>query len=134
MIKRDIATAEDIQLLVDSFYARIREDELLGHIFKDVAQVAWPIHLPRMYAFWETVLLNKAGYKGNPVLKHVGLAQMTTLTDKHFSHWVALWEATVDQLFQGDKAIVAKERALIMSKIMAYKCAQVSPDTMTARN
>ena len=40
-----------IERLVRGFYARIREDELLGPIF--AARIAdWEPHLQRMFAFW----------------------------------------------------------------------------------
>lgn len=33
--KRNIATESDIVLMVDSFYAKVNEDELLSYIFND---------------------------------------------------------------------------------------------------
>ena len=125
-VRKEIENETDIKGLVDAFYARVREDELLSPVFEKVAGIDWETHLPRMYAFWGTVLLNKAGYKGNPVLKHVNLSMKTTLSETHFSQWLRLWNETIDELFQGERAQVAKERALMMGNIMRFKCDQAN--------
>ena len=36
MMAADITSREDIQLLVESFYKRVREDEMLAPIFRDL--------------------------------------------------------------------------------------------------
>lgn len=45
----DIGILKDIELLVDSFYTKVRSDELLGPIFNGVIQNRWPEHLKKMY-------------------------------------------------------------------------------------
>lgn len=120
--KSDITGSEDIVLMVNAFYDKIRQDELLGPIFDDIAGVNWDIHLPRMYGFWEAVLLSKAGYKGNPVKKHVDLTAKVTLESRHFDRWIHLFNENVDAYFAGPGAEYAKERAGIMSQIMLHKC------------
>ena len=59
-MQHDIALPADIKLLIDTFYAKVQADEVLGHVFNDVARVDWPQHLPTMYAFWEFLLLGNA--------------------------------------------------------------------------
>ena len=54
-MKRDIQDIEDIKLLVDRFYGRVREDETLKDIFNNKIQDRWPEHLEKMYRFWQTV-------------------------------------------------------------------------------
>ena len=122
----EINTREDIQKLVNAFYARVKEDDLLAPVFNEVVGVDWATHLPRMYQFWETVLFHTAGYKGNPVLKHVQVAAKTPLQEIQFDRWVALWCDTVDGLFEGPRATAAKERAQVMAKIMFHKCSQMT--------
>ena len=80
--------------------------------------------MPIMYQFWETVLLGKGGYKGNPVLKHVELNQKERLTEPHFERWIHLWENTVDEHFQGEIALEAKKKATTMKLLMMYKIEQ----------
>ncbi len=110
--KPDIATPADVKTLVDSFYAKVREDEVIGYIFNEIAQVDWPQHLPVMYAFWDFLLLGSPdAYRGNPIHKHLELHLKHPLKAAHFDRWVALFQAAVDELFAGPVADNAKFRA-----------------------
>ena len=41
-----------IRMLVDGFYARVRQDPVLAPVFAAaIAESAWPEHLRKMYAF-----------------------------------------------------------------------------------
>jgi hemoglobin len=55
-MKKDIADRKDIEQLINSFYDKVRADELIGYIFNDVANVDWPHHMPVMYDFWEGII------------------------------------------------------------------------------
>lgn len=115
-MKPDIALSADIKLLIDTFYAQVQTDDMLGPIFNDVAQVDWPRHLPVMYAFWEFLLLGQAdGYRGNPIQKHFELNEKHQLKAEYFDRWVALFQGTVDELFAGPKAEDAKFRAFAIA-------------------
>lgn len=82
---------EDVRRLVDSFYARVREDDLLGPIFaREVGD--WSLHLPKMVDFWSTVILHSGRYSGRPIEAHLRLED---LTPAHFERWLRLWESTV---------------------------------------
>lgn len=107
----DISSRADIARLVDSFYDRIRADARLGPIFDDVAHVDWETHLPRMYTFWEAVLFGVPGFRGNPMAAHIAVDRQETLSADDFARWLALFHATVDDLFDGPVALVAKQRA-----------------------
>jgi hemoglobin len=105
----DITNASDIKTLIDQFYAKVQEDEVIGYIFNDIAQVNWLAHLPVMYAFWEFLLLDAPdGYRGNPIQKHFDLHQKHPLKAAHFDRWVLLFQSTVDELFAGPTAEAAK--------------------------
>ena len=108
----DITDRRDVACLVNVFYDRVRDDGLLGPIFDDVAHVDWATHLPRMYDFWESVLFGTATFKGTPLVVHRALAQHTPLTNEAFDRWVALFQATVDDLFSGSVANQAKDSAV----------------------
>ena len=41
---KEIISISDIKLLVDSFYDKVREDELLADIFNDIIKEKWPKH------------------------------------------------------------------------------------------
>tara|TARA_Y100000296_G_scaffold79468_1_gene103446 strand:- start:18994 stop:19494 length:501 start_codon:yes stop_codon:yes gene_type:complete len=92
------AAAEEIGIdaafidhLVEAFYAKIREDDLLGPIFADRITY-WPPHLVRMKAFWRSVLHNSGEFSGNPMLKHLAIAGLEL---RHFSHWLELFYETL---------------------------------------
>lgn len=65
--KPSALTREYIGLLVESFYARIRYDAMLGPVFNSRIK-AWPEHLERMKQFWRSVLHNSGSFSGNPML------------------------------------------------------------------
>ena len=115
----EILTINDIKLLVDTFYNRIREDELLSPIFNERIQNKWPEHLDKMYRFWQTVLLAEHTYFGSPFPPHAKLP----VGHEHFSAWLALFNKTVDELFTGDKATEAKWRADKMAEMFEAKIA-----------
>lgn len=48
----DIITIDDIKHLVNSFYDKVRQDDLLADIFNNKIEDRWPIHLEKMYRFW----------------------------------------------------------------------------------
>jgi len=120
-MKPDIENRDDIQLLVDAFYAKVRTDEIIGYLFNDVAKVNWATHLPRMYEFWENVLFQTGNFSGNPMVAHYQLHQKSPLTAGHFSQWQKLFLATVDEFFEGEKAELAKQRALSISAMIQWK-------------
>ena len=111
----DITSSEDIKQLINSFYTRVREDDVIGYIFNDIAKVDWEKHLPRMYAFWEFLLLGKESYQGNPLEPHRRLHGMVPLTAAHFDRWLLLFTSTVDELFHGLHAEEAKNRAKLIA-------------------
>lgn len=123
VVPGDIASRDDIITLVDGFYARVREDDVLGPIFNDIARVAWAAHLPKMYDFWESVLFGRGQFKGNPLAVHRALATRAPMTDAAFGRWVVLFHATVDEQFSGAMAAEAKDRAVRIAMTMQYHIA-----------
>ena len=71
--KPDIHTEQDVELMVNSFYAKVNQDPLLSYVFNDFAEVDWQSHLPKMYQFWNTLIFGEQSYKGNPFAAHVPL-------------------------------------------------------------
>lgn len=117
MAKTDIRNLEDIKILVNNFYARVREDELLGHIFEEVIGTHWDEHLDKMYRFWQSVLLGEPTYSGSPFLPHTKL----DIDERHFRRWVELFEKTVNDYFAGENATEAKKRAATTGAIFSAK-------------
>lgn len=107
----DIQTRDDIERLVTTFYQRAFADELLGRIFTEVAQMDLEAHLPTMCDFWETVLFRAGTYRGNAFRPHARINSLEPLTLTHFEQWLALWASTVNDLFDGSTADLAKQQA-----------------------
>lgn len=118
---KDLETLADIKAVIDTFYQYARQDELIGYIFEDVVQVDWEHHLPRIYAFWETVLFAGHGYSGNPVQVHRAIHQKEHLHPAHFERWLTWWQAVINEQFVGEKAELMKNRAASMAQIMLAK-------------
>src|SRR5262245_23805816 len=55
-----------IDRLLRGFYARVREDDLIGPIFVALSS-DWEPHLQRMCAFWSSVILMTGYYHGQPM-------------------------------------------------------------------
>jgi hemoglobin len=123
-MKRQIKEREDIEFLVDEFYRKVKKDKIIGHIFNDVVNFSWDIHIPIMISFWETILLDKATYKGNVMLQHIELNKKYPLTADHFEQWKKLFFETLDEFFEGEKANEAKKRVEAMASLMRYKIEQ----------
>ncbi len=120
-MKNDIAVIKDIELLVNSFYEKVKENEKLGYIFNDVAKINWDNHLPKMYSFWESLLLGGKNFSGNPMQKHIELSKLTPLTEKEFSEWLKLFTETTDEMFEGATAEEAKSKASNIARLMQIK-------------
>ena len=114
---KEILNLEDVKLLVDSFYSKVQEDELLKDVFNDVIEDRWPEHLEKMYSFWQTVLLGEHTYYGAPFVPHAHLP----VNKKHFKRWLALFYNTLDEHFEGEKAEEAKWRATRMAEMFQLK-------------
>ena len=82
-----------IERLIRSFYARVREDEVLGPIF--AAKIAdWEPHLEKMFAFWSSVALMSGRYHGQPMAKHLPLP----IDARHFDRWLDLFRNTAHDI------------------------------------
>lgn len=117
----DILSLDDVKLLVDTFYGKVREDELLAPIFNERIQDRWPLHLDKMYRFWQTVLLTDHTYFGSPFPPHATLK----VEKLHFDRWLQLFHETLDELFDGKIAEEAKWRAGKMAEMFQIKIAMI---------
>jgi len=114
ILNPDIETREQVVLMVNSFYDKVKVDTLLGPIF---SHVDWPNHLPIMHNFWSSLLLGDRSYTGNPMQKHLPLK----ITMQHFERWLQLFKATIYEHFKGAKADEAKKGAESIAGIFQYK-------------
>lgn len=114
----DIQNRKDIQNLVDSFYEKIRKDELLGPIFNaHIPENHWEEHLEKLADFWETNLFGIPKFKGNPTMKHVNVDKNLNygIEQAHFGQWINLWFETINEKYKGEVAERAKNAARKMA-------------------
>lgn len=101
----------EVAELVTTFYAKVRDDPLLGPIFeRHVAD--WSLHMPKMIAFWSTALCGSKSYRGNPMLLHRALPD---LTPSIFERWLDLFHEAASAL--PNRAMA--ERAIALSQRIA---------------
>ncbi|MBS1502802.1 MAG: group III truncated hemoglobin [Bacteroidetes bacterium] len=120
-MKKEIEDIADIKVFVDDFYARVRDDKLIGSIFME--KIAdWQPHLDKMYAFWNAALFGVAGFRGNPFARHAPLK----IGRPHFERWLELFYATIDERFEGYIAEDAKKRAELMAAMFLIRLQQLN--------
>ena len=124
---RDIENRNDIYHLLERFYAKAIPDETIGYFFTEVAKIDMSAHLPLITDFWEMVILDGSHYKKNAIAVHAHLHQLSPMEEKHFNRWLELFNETVDELFSGEKAGLAKQRALSIATVMKLKIIHSSP-------
>ena len=92
----------EIRLVVTRFYQCVREDDLLGPVFAArIPAENWDNHENHIADFWSSIFLKTKRFKGNPMLKHLALPEITPL---HFSRWLNLFSSTAIEALPAEKA------------------------------
>ncbi|UFH56995.1 group III truncated hemoglobin [Spirosoma sp. KNUC1025] len=129
MQKIPLDSPEAVRRMVDSFYEKVQADPLLGPVFTDVAQVDWSKHLPKMYAFWESIILGNNAYDGHPFRPHLLVNQKHTLTIDHFERWLQLFSQTIAENFIGENAEQVRQRAMQIALVWNNKLEYINNDS-----
>jgi hemoglobin len=114
----DLQGRSEIGQFVNAFHQRVQQDDLLGFIFEEVAKTNRETHLPRLVAFWETVIFRRGGFVGNPLAAHAKLVALTEMGRPQFDRWLLLFRQTVDVLFAGEHAGHLKSAAAEMVNVI----------------
>ena len=133
-MKKDIENRIDIQLLVNQFYQEVVKDEMIGPVFTNKLNMNWSKHIPIMCQFWENALFYTGSYSGNPMELHQALHKKVLLSKEHFIRWTEIFNSTVDLLFCGEKANLAKQKALSLSTVMQIKILHQVTNLATIQN
>ena len=120
--RADLATRDDVERLVRAFYGKALRDPVIGYLF-EIAELDLEAHVPTMVDFWQTMVLGVRAYRGNAFSVHARLHAKEPLTRAHFDRWLALWTETVDELFAGERAELAKAHATRVARAFAYRLA-----------
>jgi hemoglobin len=123
IMRNDIQTRADIRKLISVFYEKLLSDEVFKNIFLVVAKIDVLEHLDLIVDFWESVLFQAGKYKRDLIDIHLDLNQKVPngLKKEHFNNWLAFFIETIDELYQGEKANGAKDRALFLAKYIKMK-------------
>ncbi|MDR2871955.1 MAG: group III truncated hemoglobin [Xanthomonadaceae bacterium] len=106
-----LCTETEISNLVHAFYARVRQDAVLGPIF-DAHIDDWDHHLVKLVDFWSSILLRTGRFTGTPMPKHAALPGLNT---ELFHHWLGLFRTTAAE--QPNRAMA--EQACAMAERIA---------------
>lgn len=120
-VRYDIETREDIARLVETFYTRTFADPVLGPIFTDMVRMDLAAHMPIMCDFWENILFGARKYPGGMMMVHFRVHAKTSLELHHFQRWLDYWVETADELFEGERATIAKVHASRAALAMANR-------------
>ena len=108
-----------ISNLVESFYGRIQNHDVLGPIFASKIE-NWEPHLARMKDFWASIAIESGRYHGNPMPKHLAISGLSA---EHFDSWLSLWSDTIDHIISNENAAqLFRERAQRIANSLQIAC------------
>lgn len=122
-MNHDIKNREDILMLLRHFYTKLLADDSINYLFTKIAKTDLEHHFPILADFWEMVLFQKDTYRKNAMQVHMNLNEKSPLTTSHFETWLRYFNESVDALFEGETAFIAKQRALSIATTMQIKMA-----------
>ena len=120
-MKRDISNRDDITNLMEAFYKKLLADPSISYMFTEVARIDILRHIPILVDFWDMVLFNSDTYSKNVMQIHVELHKRSPIIKEHFTTWLGYFNDTVDEMFEGDNAFLAKQRARSIATLMEIR-------------
>ena len=104
----DVIDEPALQELIETFYTRVRGDDLIGPLFNDAVH-DWPEHLVKLRSFWSGVMLASGAYKGRPLPAHI--QHGARINSASFERWLELWGDTTNRLFAPAAATALQAKA-----------------------
>jgi len=121
-LKKDIQNREDIYLVIKEFYSKLLIDDRVKHFFERIVrQKHLDEHLETITDFWNGILFNDTAYQRNALQPHILLNRTLPFKKEHFKVWLQHFSMSVDENFSGQKAEMAKTRALSIATVMEIK-------------
>lgn len=120
-MKTDILNRADLELLMKTFYGKLLADVSISYLFTDVAKINLEKHLPILVDFWESILFQSDSYQKNAMKVHMDLHKQSPLQQHHYKTWLGYFHETVNELFEGEKAELARQRATSIATVMQIK-------------
>ena len=101
---------DQISRLVELFYSRVQQDDLIGPVFDQFVR-NWDHHHETLINFWRSQLFGAGTYQGNGFVAH----QRLPIEEEHFDRWLSLWEQACKEVLPPDLAHRAIGRARHMA-------------------
>lgn len=121
-MKIALKNRKHIKLLVTKFYDCLLNDKELEHFFKHIIDKdELESHLEVITDFWQDILFGTLNYGKNAMKPHFELNKKIPFKEQHFKLWLNHFIYTVDSLYSGEKAELAKQRAQSIATIMQIK-------------
>ena len=121
-MKSDIASKENIKLIITEFYNKLLADDNMQPFFKDIVeQNQLDHHLDLITDFWNDILFDTISYKNNVMQKHLDKSEFIVFKKQHFAIWVSYFLETIQTYFDGENAERMKARAQSIATIMQVK-------------
>lgn len=96
---------EEIDRLVEAFYARIRSHEELGPIFMAAVgsdDDAWRRHEAKIASFWRNAIGIDRSYEGTPMRVHL---ENLDVQPDHFPVWLGLFREVAEDVLPAERAM-----------------------------
>ena len=110
----DLDSPENIRLFVDSFYAKVLNDETLEPFFTEVAGIDLKVHIPTICSYWEKLLLGDKSYQRHTMNIHRVVDNKQRFTAQNFQSWLSHFKCTARE-FSGSKT----DRAVTVASSIA---------------
>ena len=107
-----VVSEDTIRRQVHTFYARVREDAVLGPVFDDAVE-DWDEHLSKLCDFWSSVLLATGRFRGSPMAAHT---RRPGIKDEHFARWLDLFARTAREVCPPDAAALFVEKSQMIGR------------------
>lgn len=101
---RFFVTPEEIDTMMDAFYAAIRRHPALGPVFAahiGTGDAAWAAHVDKIGRFWKNAILREGGYSGSPMMVHRAAPD---ILPEHFPLWLDLFDTTAARVLRPEAA------------------------------
>ncbi len=119
---KDIQNREDILTIMKAFYVKLLDDNNINHFFKEmVASNHLEEHLETITDFWNGILFSATDYQKNAMQPHLVLNKTKPFLKEHFKTWLKHFNTAINENFKGEKAEMAKTRALSIATVMEIK-------------
>ena len=119
---KDISNRADIEFVLNTFYQALLADPNMKHFFLPLVEKGQlQVHLQTITDFWHDILFLSSTYGKNAMKPHLELHKVKKMDATHFTSWLQHFNQSIDLHFSGEKARLAKTRALSIATIMQIK-------------